>query len=76
LEEFFSVDGPHSGNKISEKQSKEDLATVGGVQSSPPSSASSMGGGGLNSGNTNQKTLLGTKRLQNIGLLFFYIFFI
>ena len=70
LEDFFSVDGPPSGNKISEKQSKEDLASGGGGgQSSPPSSASSIGGGGL-SGNSNQKTLLSTKRLQNIGKLF------
>ncbi|CAK5091774.1 unnamed protein product [Meloidogyne enterolobii] len=66
LEELFCVDGPPSGNKIAEKQSKEDL--VSGGQSSPPSSASSsIGVGVLNGGNT--KTLLGTKRLQNIAII-------
>ncbi|KAF7635331.1 hypothetical protein Mgra_00005298 [Meloidogyne graminicola] len=71
LEEFFSIDSPTSiNNKISEKQSKEDLisSSGGGGQSSPPSSASSMGGGGLNN-ISNQKTLLGTKRLQNIAII-------
>uniref|UniRef100_A0A915M5W7 Formin-like protein n=1 Tax=Meloidogyne javanica TaxID=6303 RepID=A0A915M5W7_MELJA len=66
LEELFCVDGPPSGNKVTEKQSKEDL--VSGGQSSPPSSASSsIGVGVLNGGNT--KTLLGTKRLQNIAII-------